>query len=232
MTLPKKMWVNGVIVASSVVVVCAVAFAGYQYYDYKKALGLLKTDELKTIYTDALDRQAKLDKELTFDTVISAAFKWKSLGDATQHHYFYRKALAAYEEGVTSDDARSSLFFLNAGNILKSMGKYDDADDQYLQAIELDPGNEANHIARIEMYMYWEGKTQDDVLYVIDEASKIVLANGNINLLKGDYLSMVGRYEEALRTYEALLVVYGNTSSGPAIKIKVEELRRKIQQLK
>lgn len=232
MTLPKQKWVRGALGATAVVLVSAIAFAGYQYGVYKKALAQLTTDELRTIYTDALDRQGKLDKELTFDSVIGAAFKWKSLGDATQNNYFYQKALAAYERGVTNDDARSSLFFLNSGNILKSMGKFEEADDQYIQAIDLDPGNEANHIARIEMYMYWEGKTQDDVLYVIDEASKIVLANGNINLLKGDYLSMVGRYEEALRTYEALLVVYGNTASGPAIKEKVETLRQKIQQLK
>lgn len=232
MQLPKAKWLQGAIVATVVVVVCVGAYTGYRYVDYKKALALLTTDELQTIYSEALDRQEKLDKGLTFDSVIGAAFKWKILGDTTQHHYFYKKALAAYEVGVTNDDARSSIFFLNAGNILKSMERYEEADDQYIQAIQLDTGNETNHIARIELYMYWEGKTQDDVLYVIDEASKTVLANGYINLLKGDYLSMVGRYEEALRVYEALLVVYGNTPSGPAIKIKVEDLRRKIQQLK
>lgn len=232
MEFPKKNWVRGVMLATGVVVIAAGGLGWYQYRTYQKAMDQLTTDELKGIYADALDREAKLKKEVTFDAVIGAGFKWKSLGDATQNPYFYKKAITAYGKGVKNDNARSSLFFLNAGNIYKAMGKFEDADDQYKQAINIDTGNEANHIARIEMYMYWKGKTQDDVLYVIDEAAKVVLANGNINLLKAEYLSNVGRYEEALRTYEALLVVYNKTGNSAIIKSKIEELQRKIQEMK
>lgn len=232
MEFPKKIWMQGMFVATGVVVIAAGGWGIYQYRTYQKAMAQLTTDELKGIYADALDREAKLKKEVTFDAVIGAGFKWKSLGDATQNPYFYKKAIIAYEKGTKSESARSSLFFLNAGNIYRAMGKYKEADDQYKQAINLDTGNEANHIARIEMYMYWKEKTQDDVLYVIDEAAKTVLANGNISLLKADYLTMVGRYEEALRTYEALMVVYNKTGNGAIIKTKIDELQRKIQQMK
>jgi len=232
MRFHKKNVIRGVLATGGALIIIAGSYSWYQYRIYKNAMDQLTTDELKGIYADALDREAKLKKEITFDAIIGAGFKWKSLGDATQNDYFYKKAIVAYEKGVKNENARSSLFFLNAGNIYKAMGKFQEADDQYKQAINLDTGNEANHIARIEMYMYWKDKTQDDVLYVIDEAAKVVLANGNINLLKAEYLSNVGRYEEALRTYEALLVVYSKTGNSAIIKSKIEELQRKIQVIK
>lgn len=227
----RKQLIQTTIITLGIIALATATFAGYTYYQYRDAVKSITSDDMHAWYTRALEVQAKIKAgEVTSDNVASAAFNWKSLGDATGKLYFYQKALNDYALVTKHEELKSGLFFLNAGNIYRSLKQYQKADDQYAQAVQLDTGNNVNTLARIALWQVWPEKSSDDVLDLFDSSLKSVLDTANIMLAKAEYLEKIGRYEEAIRIYQALKVtITSRVETTEALTRKVLDLQKKIE---
>lgn len=188
-----------------------------------EAVAALNTSVLQEIYQKGLKYEEGISKEPNnFEYYNAAGFQWKSLGDATGKKYFYKRALRIYEKGLRNKNAKSALFYLNSGNIYRALQDFENADMQYKLAIDLNPGDDVMHRARIELFMAWKAKTPTDVLEVFDIALKTLLFTVNVSLEKAGYLASLGRFGEALKIYEAVKVAYPDQ---PNIDQKIQEMK-------
>ncbi len=193
-----------------------------QWRQTREALRALNTPERQQMYEKAINYEKKIkENPENFEYYNAAGFNWKSLGDDTRKEYFYRRALAVDAQAFKYEKAKSALFYLNSGNIYRTLGEFENADRQYLQAIALNTGDDVMHRARIDLYVAWGKKTPEEVLAVFDNATQQLLFAVNVNLEKAAYLTKLGRYSDALRIYEGVKVGYPNQ---PGINEKIAEL--------
>ncbi|MAG11622.1 MAG: hypothetical protein CMI52_02330 [Parcubacteria group bacterium] len=194
----------------------------------KQALSLLEGDDkLVEIYQKALTREQQAKQESdNFSFHNAAFFHWKSLGDSTNEEYFYRRALKISNEALKNEKARSALFYLNAGNVHKILGEFDQADKNYHEAVELNEGDELMWLARIELWQYWDKKDPADVLELYDRGLNVLLSAPNLAISRGSYLASIGDYQQALSVYEAARVAFPDQKG---IAEKIQELKYKIE---
>lgn len=216
------------------VLVLIALYFGYfgitNWNEKRSALAILTTDELKNIYSRALEYENKIKQSpKDFELYNAAGFNWKSLGDATGKSYFYKKAIKIYQKALNDEKSTSALFYLNSGNIYRYLGEFEKADKQFMKAIEMNPGDDVMHRAKIDLYLAWDKKTPGEILEVFDAAIRMLLFSVNVNLEKAAYLTKLGRYEEAIRIYEGVKAGYPDQ---PNLNEKISELKVMIEKRK
>lgn len=103
---------------------------------------------------------------------------------------------------------KSYLPYLNAGNVYRAMGEYGKAEARYRIAITLSPGEPANYIALVELYRYYEKKSEEEVIKVFDEALSRLVESDPILVAYAGYLRDTGRTDAAISLYERLDAKY------------------------
>ncbi len=145
---------------------------------------------------------------------IAAAFRWKSLADATGEKIFYLKALDIYDQAIARRDLMPYLSSLNAGNVSRIIKEFGRADEYYLQAIKLNPGEAGTYMTRAELLRYDLGMSHEEIKRFYLQSLKILIGREYIRLAAdyAVYLKEAREYQEALNQYKLLLTVMPGNS--------------------
>lgn len=182
--------------------------------------------EWQDMYARAQERTDQIkDEPKNYEIYNAAMFNWKSLGDATHEPYFYRKALVIGNKAQKVSEVKSALFYLNAGNILKLLGEYDEADEQYDQAVTMNPGDANMWLPYIDLYVNWADKKPEEVIALFDRALSTLLDKTNVTVEKASYLRSIGEWKQSLALYKSLSIVYPDNM---ALIQKITELELQI----
>lgn len=138
---------------------------------------------------------------------------------------YYKTAI---EKGFDTLDLR-----LEMGNLLRFLKRYDEAVEQLRIAIEMDERDMGPHLSLAYTFLfsgcYEDALKEFDIVKVLDPED---YNDGILSIYIGDCLYEVGRYEEALKEYRAVLRCdcYEDEDANRA-KERVDEIERKLKAL-
>lgn len=121
-----------------------------------------------------------------------------------------------FEYGATVKiDPVSAEDWLYRGNALSRLDHYEDAIESYDRALQLEPNNAAAWLGKATALLY-DPSRWGESLDFLNKAMEIDPNNGETWLVKGNVLSGLGRYEEAIESYDKGIEV----NQGPKIWFK------------
>lgn len=182
------------------------------------------------LYKKAQEGKQLLKDPKGEEEYLAAAFRWKSLADAMGEKIFYLKALEIYDMAGDRKDFKAYLSTLNAGNVSRAIKQFKKADEYYLNAIKLNPGEAGTYMARAELLRYDLGVSHEEIKKFYLDSFKILIGSEVIRLTAdyAAYLKETGDYQEALKQYELLLTVMPGNSQYPQSVSEIEtKLREK-----
>ncbi len=150
------------------------------------------------------------------------ALEWKTLGSLTNEKKYYARAVRMYEEIIEILGHKSYLPYVNAGNVYRVLGEFDQAEKRYTEAKVISPGEPTIYLAIAEMYRFDLHKPSEEVLAVYREALGRLTEVEQVLIAYGSYLQELGRIEEAIEAYEKLEKLHPGMYQGT-----LSELRNK-----
>lgn len=136
------------------------------------------------------------------------------------HERLFDSALVKFEEaldhGPEPEDLSRVLFFI--GSCLKELGRFDDAIERLLQAVEADPGDKANH--NLLGFCYYSTGRHGEAVSCFEKAVGIDPRSAIDYANLGSNLRELGRIDEAITMYEKAL------SLDPTIDFARENLEK------
>jgi tetratricopeptide (TPR) repeat protein len=210
-----------------ILVVVLVLVAGGIYY-YKKSREKIpnspfeeypqgEVDNSSTPTSELVTPQEGNQEKLTYDQYLQQGINYETKGELLKAISSYRKASElAPKEYVP---------YSNAGSAYYSMQKYTEAEDHFLQALELVPNNVSVYTKLYEVYFYGLKRNPEQMTTFFQDAMKNTNNSVNIVTLYASYLEQINDPESALPIWQSLLQVEPDNA---AYKAKVEALQKKI----
>ncbi len=220
---------NVALIFLAAVAISVVVFFIQSYQTKQTALAsIVSVKDGAQWYSRALEHEQSIKQNPdNFDGYNGAFFNWKSLGDATQNEYFYRRGLRILKKADKYEKARSALFYVNAGNVFKILKEYENAEVEYKKATVLNAGDESMWLAYLDLYEHWSTKSPSDVIALYDKALSILVTKANVVVGKASYLASIGEYKDALALYQALYTAFPDQS---ALATKIQEIKYRMEQ--
>lgn len=164
----------------------------------------------------------KSDEEL----YMAAAFRWKSLGDATGEREFYLRSLEIYNEAIQRTDFGRYILTLNAGNVARLLGDFELADKYYLSAMQLNPGEAGTYLTRAEMLKNNLKADREDIKNFYKQSLEVLIGREYLRLASdyAGYLKEIGDLNLALDQYKLLRTVIPNDRSYAEAIEEIENL--------
>ena len=217
-----------VIVISIAILACLGTLATFfiilpKIEEQKLVKQLASNDSTKRDFERILEREKKLkDNPQDVEQYTGLAFNWKSIADTLNDKKFYEKALEAAIEGLDRFP-RHAVLNMNAGNLYKELGKYEDAEKRFRKAIESAPGDPQTYLLLIDLYKYNLKKSETEIVKVYQEGlSRLVNTLPLLNSFAA-YLRDTGQKQRALEFYRELSKALPDNK---AYKIAIEELEK------
>jgi len=179
--------------------------------------------ELLEIYDKVKRAQAVLqhpkDENEEVGNLLSLGNNWKALAELTKDDYFYKKALAVFEEGIRKFGHKNVIFYWNGGGLAENHGDFTLAEYYYKESIRIASTYGEGYIKLAELYRFRMKKSEDDVVTVYKQGLNRNPANGPLLLENAAYLKSIGRHKDALEAYKLLLKAFpGNSGYEQSIK--------------
>jgi len=134
----------------------------------------------------AVERSIELITELGAENTVSsatiflnAATTLKAFGKAEEALPLYDKALKIYKANLSPNDKRFGGFYNNYGLTLADLKRYDEAENAFLNAIEVMLENENSkpeiaitYVNLAHLYEVFEGRSEEDIKICLDSAEE------------------------------------------------------------
>lgn len=200
-----------ILLGSIVVLVVSLTAIANDYKNLKKAEARIKVNpDWLQLWENAKQGRSLLANPQDEEAYLAAAFRWKSLADLTGEKIFYLKARHIYDLAIARKDLKTAyLSILNAGNISRTLKEFETADEYYLKAISMNPGEAGTYITRAELLRY-DLKRDPQIIKEFYTKSLSILIGQEYVRLASDYafyLKSSGNFGEALKQYKLLLLV-------------------------
>ncbi|MBI4239535.1 tetratricopeptide repeat protein [Candidatus Uhrbacteria bacterium] len=183
-----------------------------------------KTPESQEFFEKARNQDEEIrENPHNLDAYVAASLSWKALGSMTGEKAFYQHARAVIHQQIKRPGGENAGNYLNLGNLSRLLGEQDKAIRYYRKGIELAPGDEQAHIALANYYRELE-KSPDEVIAVYKEGLRRV-AQRNVSLIleMANYMTLVGRKQEARELY---ILLFEKDPSNPYFRAKIDELSK------
>lgn len=195
-------------------------------FEEKKILSELqgKPELLKTYdRVKELEKKNKENNSSDIAGLINLGFEWKSLGDATENPFYYKKALEVYKIGIKNFGDKNVPFYWNAGKVAQTLQDYSLAEFYFREAIRIAPSYNESYLYLAELYEYKMKKPDTEVLKVLGEGLTITRGDASLYLEQCSFLRRHNRTKDALDCYQNLLLNFPNNQG---YKETVEELKK------
>lgn len=212
-------WVknNKVVLGVVVVAVAALGFYGVDRIYRTYQLRAMVRDELQDAERLLADPKTKdtyerLQKDLQALAAApervgpryDVALDWKTLGGLTNDKKYYTRAAIMYEEIIEMLGHKSFIPYMNAGNVYRALGDFNQADKRYAEAKVIAPGEPSIYLAIAEMSRYDLKKSSEEVLAVYREALGRLTDVEDVLIAYASYLKELGREQEAAEAYQKI----------------------------
>lgn len=173
-------------------------------WDEAKAQSFLTDNQLQDDYNNAIaaEERIKQNPNAVYNYV-QASFYWKTIADATREKMFYQRALDICLSAIKNAN-KSSVVYINAGNIYRVFEKFDKAEEMYRKALEMTPGETEIYIRLAELYRYDMKKSAEDILKIYDDGMERIVTPAEILTSKASYLRDIGRKDESIKIFQYL----------------------------
>lgn len=162
-----------------------------------------------------------------YNYYLADGIKYKGEGGAGNRQS-YKKAIFAFQKACQISKNQFWIPFVNLGNTYREMGEFKNALESYNKALEISmKGEPSIFLAKIELYRYNLGKTDQDIRKLYEESLKNVTENGNLYLSYAAYLEDNKKYKEAKEIWERMLA--SGKGDKATIEDKIKELTDQIK---
>lgn len=155
---------------------------------------------------------------------LQTGLDWKTIAELSGKEDFFKKSLAVYEKGIEKFGDKNILFYLNGGKLAERLGDYKKAEQYFKAAIEISPADENGYIDLLDLYSYKMNKPEEEILAMLAQGEKIMVASSPIISARASYLRRIGDYSNALKDYKILVERYPNNSGYQSIVAELEDL--------
>lgn len=221
-----------ILLGSVVSLVVSLAETANDYKNLKRAEARIKVNpDWRQLWETALRGRSLLANPQDEEAYLAAAFRWKSLADLTGEKIFYLKARYIYDLAIQRKDLKTAyLSSLNAGNISRTLKEFETADEYYLKAISMNPGEAGIYIIRAEFLRY-DLKLEPKAIKEFYTKGLNTLIGQEYVRLASDYafyLKSSGDLNEALKQYKLLLLVMPSYQPYVTSVKEIEEQQRRM----
>lgn len=218
------------VVLLALMVVGLSVFAGRDYFKLKLFEPKIKANQVwSKLYADAREGDKLLrENKDNYEHYLAAGLNWKSLGDQTGEAIFYKKSLEVYEQAIRKFGTKAYVAHLNAANTARYLKDFKLANKYYGLAIDMNPGEAGTYMAKAELMRYELKSSHEEIVTFYDNSLKVLIGGEYIRLVTdyAAYLRGTEHFEEAIKVYKLLLLIFPN--HGPyldLIKTLEEQLR-------
>ncbi|MBU1180451.1 hypothetical protein KJ885_05915 [Patescibacteria group bacterium] len=200
---------------------------GYLYWQKIKEDKFLSTNEqTKDAYEIIKKREAELKKDKSnYDAYMSLAFHWKGIGEVTKNEKYSWEAIKVYDKVIRMWGPKAYLPFVNQANVYIFLEEYENAEENFKIALELDPGEQSLYIALADLYHDFMNKEDKEIRAVYKKGLETLIGGGNLVLGYAGYLREQEDYKEALKYYKMLQQAYPDNTNYDGV---IKELEDKV----
>ena len=139
---------------------------------------------------------------LAAETDPDAANPWAALGDMAREENRWEDALRCYREALMREPDASDLQ-VQMGYALLETKQSTAAEQAFLQALELDPGEYSAYLGLSEVYRF--ANRREDQMGMVDQAMALAPQDADVWNARGVALEVTDRWREATEAYEKAL---------------------------
>jgi tetratricopeptide (TPR) repeat protein len=141
---------------------------------------------------------------LATETDPDASNPWAALGDMAREENRWEDALRCYREALMREPDASDLQ-IQMGFALLETKQITAAEQAFLQALELDPGEYSAYLGLSEVYRFTNRR--EDQMGMVEQAMVLAPQDADVWNAKGVALEVTERWKEATEAYEKALAV-------------------------
>ncbi len=139
---------------------------------------------------------------LAAETDPTSANPWAALGDMAREESRWEDALRCYREALVREPDAADLQ-VQLGYVLVETRQGGPAEQAFLQALELDPGEYSAYLGLSEVYRF--ANRREDQMGMVDQAMALAPQDGDVWNARGVALEVTDRLKEATEAYEKAL---------------------------
>lgn len=156
-------------------------------------------------------RETQLKKnKYNYDALMSMAFQWKGIGEATKNNEYLLRAVKFYDKIIKHWGNKAYLPFLNRANIYIELKDYVRAEQDLKIASEIDRGEQGLYIALANLYKDYMKKSNEEIKTVYTTGMQAVVGGANLVNNYASFLNDTGDYKESLKYYKMLKQAFPN----------------------
>lgn len=139
---------------------------------------------------------------LAAETDPDASNPWAALGDMAREECHWEDALRCYREALMREPDAADLQ-VQLGYVLVETHQGPAAEQAFLQALELDPGEYSAYLGLSEVYRF--ANRREDQMAMVDQAMALAPLDADVWNAKGVALEVTNHWKEATEAYEKAL---------------------------
>ena len=139
---------------------------------------------------------------LAAETDPEAADPWAALGDMARADSRWEDALHCYQEALKRNPGAADLK-VQMGYTLLNMGQYNQSEQQFLAALQSDPGEYSGYLGLSECYRNLQRPQEQ--LGMVEQAMALAPEDPDVWNARGVAMEVGGRQQEATEAYEKAL---------------------------
>lgn len=195
-----------------IIAVCVIvvgAGGAYYFFAHKTSIPsrslVANKPDLVTHYDAALDDEKKIAGDAQNPQwYLAEALEWKTIGDQTNDDQWYKAAAATYERGIVATGRHNTLLMANVATIYEKIQAYDQARAALEEAIQVAPGESTYYVSLVTLLRQHYEATPQTILPIFNDAITHGVSSANLFMARMEYLTTIGRYDDAIADLELL----------------------------